>query len=144
MPMPVCFEKLAASFVDFLVEDHDASFIKKGNVFVINGEKLHAYKDPYDFKICNIMFKPEMLKSAGPDLRALNGFQALFILEPLYRSIRPYKSKLNTPIPSLEYVSSLIAAMIDEHHSKLLKFVNSLRLPLSSKRAGYRKTKSTP
>lgn len=101
------------------IVNDDASFIKKGNVFVINGETPHAYKDPHDLKICNIMFKPGLLRSAGPDLRASNGFQALFILEPFYRSINPYKSKLNIPIPSLECVSSLIAAMIDEYHSKL-------------------------
>lgn len=95
------------------------SFIKKGNVFVINSGTSHAYKAPYDFKICNIMFKPEMLNSAGSDLRTLNGFQALFILEPFYRNINSYTSKLNISIVSLEYVSSLISIMIKEYEEKL-------------------------
>ncbi|UUZ80397.1 helix-turn-helix domain-containing protein [Paenibacillus sp. P26] len=94
----------------------EASFIKKGNVFVIDGETPHAYKDPVDFKICNIMYRPEMLRSAGPDLRTSNGFQALFVLEPFYRNIHSYTSKLSLSIPSLEYVSSLIAVMIDEYN----------------------------
>ncbi|MEK4059926.1 MULTISPECIES: helix-turn-helix domain-containing protein [unclassified Paenibacillus] len=101
------------------VVNHEESFIKKGNVFVINGGTPHAYKDPYDFKICNIMYKAEMLKLAGPDLRTLNGYQALFVLEPFYRSINSYKSKLNMSIVSLEYVSSLITAMIKEYDEKL-------------------------
>ncbi|PAF31485.1 helix-turn-helix domain-containing protein [Paenibacillus sp. 7516] len=94
-------------------------FIKKGNAFVINGSTPHAYRDPHDFKICNIMFRPEMLASIGPDLKKSNGFQALFVLEPYYRNIHSYPSKLALPIPSLEYVESLIAVMIEEYHGQL-------------------------
>ncbi|MEO2205132.1 helix-turn-helix domain-containing protein [Paenibacillus pabuli] len=94
-------------------------FIKKGNAFVINGSTPHAYKDPHDFKICNIMFRPEMLASIGPDLKKSNGYQALFVLEPYYRNIHSYPGKLALPIPSLEYVESLIAVMIEEYHGKL-------------------------
>ncbi|UPK45159.1 helix-turn-helix domain-containing protein [Paenibacillus pabuli] len=96
----------------------EESFIKKGNVFVINGDTPHAYKDPYDFQICNIMFRPEMLASTGPDLRKSNGFQALFVLEPFYRNLHSYPSKLALPIPSLEYVELLISVMIEEYKSK--------------------------
>lgn len=94
-------------------------FIKKGNAFVINGFTPHAYRDPHDFKICNIMFRPEMLASIGPDLKKSNGFQALFVLEPYYRNIQSYPGKLALPIPSLEYVESLIAVMIEEYHGQL-------------------------
>ncbi|MGN7411289.1 helix-turn-helix domain-containing protein [Paenibacillus sp. SAF-068] len=93
-------------------------FIKKGNTFVINGDTHHAYKDPHDFRICNIMFSPEMLASAGPDLRKSNGFQALFVLEPFYRNIHSFPSKLSLSISSLEYVESLISFMIEEYQSK--------------------------
>ncbi|WP_373231230.1 helix-turn-helix domain-containing protein [Cohnella sp.] len=97
----------------------ESSFIKKGDVFVINESTSHAYKDPHDFKICNIMYRPEMLRSAGPDLRTSNGFQMLFVLEPFYRSIHSYKSKLSLSISSLEFVSALLSLMIDEYNSKL-------------------------
>lgn len=97
----------------------ESSFIKKGDVFVINEKTSHAYKDPLDFKICNIMYRPDMLRSAGPDLRTSNGYQALFVLEPYYRNIHPYNSKLSLPIPNLEYVSTLISAMIKEYNDKL-------------------------
>ena len=98
--------------------DEEEMFVKKGNVFVINGSTWHGYRNPHDFKICNIMYKPEMLGSVGIDLRALDGYQALFVLEPLYRSIHPYKSKLNLPIVELEHVSALIAGMIREYQEK--------------------------
>ena len=98
---------------------NEESFIKKGNVFVINGDTPHAYRDPHEFQICNIMYKPDMLKSAGSDLRTMNGYQALFILEPYYRQISSYNSKLNMTIPSLEYVSSLLTSMIKEYEDEL-------------------------
>ncbi|SET20997.1 helix-turn-helix domain-containing protein [Paenibacillus sp. NFR01] len=101
------------------VVNNEESFIKKGNVFVLGGGTPHAYKAPHDFKICNIMYRPQMLNSAGPDLRTLNGYQALFVLEPFYRSIHSYKSKVNISIASLEYVSQLVAGMIEEYETKL-------------------------
>lgn len=100
-----------------VVNDH-AYFVKKGDVFVINGDTLHGYKEPHHFKICNIMYRPEMLKYAGSDLKSINGYQALFILEPHYRNIHHYESKLSLPIPNLEYVSSTIDTMIREYDSK--------------------------
>ncbi|WNS46907.1 helix-turn-helix domain-containing protein [Paenibacillus sp. MMS20-IR301] len=100
------------------IVNNEESFIKKGNVFVLNGGTPHAYKAPFEFRICNVMFRPEMLKSAGADLRSLNGYQALFILEPFYRSINPYRSKLNLSIANLEYVSALVQAMISEYETK--------------------------
>ncbi|GIO86952.1 hypothetical protein J25TS5_38840 [Paenibacillus faecis] len=100
------------------IVNNEASFIKKGNVFVINGSTSHAYKDPCDLKICNIMYHPEMLHAAGPDLRTSTGFQALFILEPFYRQIHDYKSKLNLSMVGLDVVSSLISGMIEEYHNK--------------------------
>lgn len=96
----------------------EESFIKKGNVFVINGSTPHAYKVPHDFNICNIMYRPEMLAAAGPDLRTSNGFQALFVLEPLYRNTHPFPSQLALPISDMEYVSSLVSVMIGEYHEK--------------------------
>lgn len=101
------------------IVNNEEAFIKKGNVFVINGSTSHAYKDPQDFKICNIMYKPELLESAAQDLRTLNGFQALFILEPFYRNITAYTNKLSLTISSLEYVAHLVAVMIEEYDSRL-------------------------
>ncbi|NIK71991.1 AraC family L-rhamnose operon regulatory protein RhaS [Paenibacillus sp. BK720] len=100
------------------IVNSETYFIKKGNVFVINGPTFHAYQNPHEFKICNIMFRPEILRSAGPDLSNSNGFQALFVLEPFYRNIHSFQSGLSLSIPSLEHVSSIIAEMINEYNDK--------------------------
>lgn len=100
-----------------IVNDEE-SFIKKGNAFVINGSTEHAYREPNDFKICNIMYRPEMLAAAGPDLRASNGFQALFVLQPIYSDMRTRSDKLNLPMAGIEHAAALISAMIGEYESK--------------------------
>ncbi|MFB9324882.1 helix-turn-helix domain-containing protein [Paenibacillus aurantiacus] len=100
------------------IVNNETSFIKKGDVFVINGDTPHGYKDPHQFKICNIMYRAEMLRFAGPDLRTSNGYQALFVLEPYYRSIQPYPSKLSLPIPSLEYAASLVSGLMEEYQGQ--------------------------
>ncbi|NMO97654.1 helix-turn-helix domain-containing protein [Paenibacillus lemnae] len=100
------------------VINEQSYFVKKGDVFVINGDTLHAYKEPRHFKICNIMFRPEILKSAGSDLKKVNGFQALFVVEPHFRNFHHYQSKLSLPIPNLEHVSSQVDMMIEEYNHK--------------------------
>ncbi|MCR2804437.1 helix-turn-helix domain-containing protein [Paenibacillus soyae] len=100
------------------IVDSETYFIKKGNVFIINGPISHAYQNPHEFKICNIMFRSDLLRSAGPDLSTSNGYQALFVLEPLYRNIHSFQSGLSLSIPSLEHVSSIIAGMIKEYNDK--------------------------
>jgi AraC-like DNA-binding protein len=100
------------------IVDSETYFIKKGNVFVIDGPTSHAYRNPHAFKICNIMFRSDLLRSAGPDLSTSNGYQSLFVLEPLYRNIHSFQSGLSLSIPSLEHVSSTIAEMINEFNDK--------------------------
>jgi AraC-like DNA-binding protein len=41
------------------------------------------------------------------------------VLEPFYRNIHHYQSKLSLPISSLEYVTSLVSVMIEEYENKL-------------------------
>jgi AraC family L-rhamnose operon transcriptional activator RhaR/AraC family L-rhamnose operon regulatory protein RhaS len=97
----------------------EESFIKKGDVFVINGATTHAYKDPHEFRICNIMYAPDMLRSAGTELRKSNGYQALFVLEPFYRNINHFDSKMSLPISMLDYIASYVDFMIKEITDKL-------------------------
>lgn len=100
------------------IVNSETYFIKKGNVFVINGANPHAYQNPHEFRICNIMFRSEILRSAGPDLSSSNGFQALFVLEPFYRNIHSFQSGLRLSIPCMEHVTSIIAEMINEYNGK--------------------------
>ncbi|MEJ8305984.1 helix-turn-helix domain-containing protein [Saccharibacillus sacchari] len=100
------------------IVNNEESFIKKGNAFVINGATEHGYREPHDFRICNIMYRPEMLEAIGPDLRTSNGFQALFVLQPLYSDMRAHSDKLSLPIAGVEHVAALVSTMVSEYESK--------------------------
>ncbi|WP_058302338.1 helix-turn-helix domain-containing protein [Gorillibacterium timonense] len=96
----------------------EETFIKKGDVFVINGSTPHGYKDARDFKICNIMYRTHMLSSMKTDLNHSSGFQALFVIEPFYRQEQPFMSRLSLDIAKLEYVLGLISHLIEEYINK--------------------------
>ncbi|MGF9696911.1 helix-turn-helix domain-containing protein [Paenibacillus sp. MABNR03] len=101
------------------IVDDEVSFIKKGHVFVISGETSHAYKDPCDFKICNIMFRPEILQHhLGSDLLTFDGYHSMFVLEPLYRNSPSEKSQMVMSLNDFDYIESFIADMINEYHLK--------------------------
>lgn len=95
------------------IVNDEISFIKKGHAFVINGETAHAYLDPCDFRICNIMYQPEMLQHIGADLISFNGYHELFVLEPLYRN--KTKNHLYMSLTDLEYIEAFIDGMINEY-----------------------------
>lgn len=100
------------------VVNTEETFIKKGDVFVINGSTPHGYKDTQNFKICNIMYKTDMLPETGSDLNKLSGFQALFVFEPIYRTEELLKSRLNLSLSSLEFVSTYVAELVREYEEK--------------------------
>ena len=57
-------------------------FIKKGDVFGVTGNAQHGFTDCHDFRICNIMFLPEVMFAPFPDLKHCPGFHSIFMLEP--------------------------------------------------------------
>lgn len=109
------------------IVNSEETFIKKGDVFVIDDATSHAYKDPHEFRICNIMYNPELLRSAGPELRTSSGYQALFVLEPFYRNINHSISKMSLSISILDYISSHVDFMIEEYANKLQGYQTILR-----------------
>lgn len=109
------------------IVNNEESFIKKGDVFVIDNTTSHGYKNPREFRICNIMYKPEMLTWAGSELRKSTGYQALFVLEPYYRNINHLLSKMSLAVSNLDDVSSHIAFMIEEFTNKLNGYQTILR-----------------
>ena len=70
----------------------DARFeISQGDVFAIGRDVRHGYESPsQDFRICNVMFRPEALINADYDIKQLAGFHALFLLEPVLNAGQCY------------------------------------------------------
>ncbi|MDT8717481.1 helix-turn-helix domain-containing protein [Clostridium sp. 19966] len=93
-------------------------FVKKGDVFVINGNTSHGYENTEEFKICNIMYKPEHLHRVGNDLKKSSGYQALFVIEPFLAKEYNFKSKLQLNIYDYAKIKEIIFHMVNEYESK--------------------------
>jgi AraC-like DNA-binding protein len=98
--------------------DNESYFVKKGDVFVISDNTSHGYEKTNDFRICNIMYRPERLLSSDYDVRKLAGFHALFVIEPYLTMERSFQSRLKLSLADFDQVNSIIACMVQEYDKK--------------------------
>ncbi len=89
--------------------------ISHGDVFVINDNTAHGYADPVDFKICNIMFDPDMFFPDDLDIKRSVGFNALFVIEPHFSKEQKFSSRLRLSIGDFQYICNLISDMLFEY-----------------------------
>ncbi|SFR67754.1 AraC family transcriptional regulator [Anaeromicropila populeti] len=99
------------------IVDNNSYPIRKGDVFVICNNTSHGYENTYDFKICNIMYRPELL-SSELDLRSLAGYHALFVLEPYLSMEHSFQGRLKLKMNDFDNVSNMISCMITEYAEK--------------------------
>lgn len=103
----------------FQVVENDAYPIAKGDVFVLDKYTSHSYTNAENFKICNVMFRPEALFEQLPHIRQNAGFQALFILEPYYAKHHQFCSRFRLKPEDFSSIQKMLAEMIHEHTQKL-------------------------
>lgn len=92
--------------------------VRKGDVFVMGQGVSHGYADPRNFRICNIMFRPEALLAADYDVKRLPGFHALFLLDPL-NNAQSFRSRLKLPPDRFGRLEALIEEAVAEYSSDL-------------------------
>lgn len=92
--------------------------IKKGDVFVINDRTSHGYKNPKDFKICNIMFHPSYFFDSLTDIKTSAGFHALFVIEPVLTSERGFQGQLSLSMEQCDQVNALAKRLFQEFQAK--------------------------
>jgi AraC-like DNA-binding protein len=97
--------------------DNDSYQIKKGDVFVISNNTSHGYENTSDFRICNIMYRPELL-SSETDIRRLSGYHALFVIEPYLSTEHCFQSRLTLQLSDFDETNNIISAMIQEYNHK--------------------------
>ncbi|MBS5932668.1 MAG: helix-turn-helix domain-containing protein [Clostridiales bacterium] len=93
--------------------------IKKGDIFVIGSNTAHGFKDSKNFRLCNIMFRPELMFSQDFDIKKSKGFHALFVLEPYITKEYEFQSKLRLNFTDYEKVSSMIDEMMYEYKVRM-------------------------
>lgn len=68
--------------------------VSAGNVFVVQGNQVHCFRDREDLVMVNVMYDPLRLPLPEGLLRRLPGYSALFLLEPTFRSAHRFSSRL--------------------------------------------------
>lgn len=92
--------------------------IKKGDVFVIGADTAHGYDHTNDFKLCNIMFRMNHIFPPGIDLCNMEGFHALFVIEPTLTKSHSFQSRLTLTDQMFIQVNQTISQMISEYEKK--------------------------
>lgn len=100
------------------IVDDEKFFIKKGDVFVISNDTFHGYEETENFRICNVMYQPEILFSSDYDVKKNAGFHALFVLEPYFTKEYTFKSRLMLKPKDFDRINLLIDFMVSEYENK--------------------------
>lgn len=120
------------------IVDGERSVISKGDVFVIGNGISHGFDSTHGLRVCNIMYRPDMLFSGDMDIRKIPGFHALFLLEPYFNSTQHFRSRLKlTPadfslvMPLLERAESEYTSDSPGRNTMVLACVRQLAVILS-------------
>lgn len=90
------------------IVDGERSVISKGDIFVIGNGISHGFDQPDKLRICNIMYRPDMLFPADSDIKQLPGFHALFLLEPYFNSTQHFQSHLRLTPADFQLIQPLL------------------------------------
>ncbi len=96
---------LGGEAVHFTEKDEHA--ISRGDVFVIQGELAHGYRDSHSLSLLNLMFDSKRFNFPESDLRSIPGYHVLFTLEPQYRQRHRFASRLRLNEAQLEQAAVL-------------------------------------
>jgi len=93
--------------------------VNAGDVFVLQGQQRHYFKDAGKIEIVNVMYDGIKNKSLIPErIRQMEGYNALFILEPLYRAKHHFKNKLRLNRDELAKIEIILNMMFHELEQK--------------------------
>lgn len=92
--------------------------VQKGDVFVINNDTIHGYENAINFKICNIMFQLNETFPMTYDIWQLEGFHALFVIEPYLAKDHLFQNRLRLFLPQFNEIEFLTQKMLKEYQDK--------------------------
>ena len=101
-----------------VLEDHEY-LVSAGDVFVLQGNQRHYFRDAGSVEIINLMVDRNRLNDLiHKKVRDLDGFKALFILEPKYRSKYHFKNMLKLTCQELSAADVILNTMFVEQERK--------------------------
>lgn len=93
--------------------------VSAGDVFVLQGNQRHYFMDASQVEIVNVMYdginKAEIVDDS---IKKMEGYNALFIFEPYYRSNHRFKNKLRLNRDELAKIEIILNAMFYEQENK--------------------------
>jgi len=93
--------------------------VSEGDIFILQGFQNHYFKDAGKAEIINVMFDPVKSSSLlSPDIKIIDGYSALFILEPRYRNRIHFKNMLHLGKVDLAKAEYILNSMIHEIKAK--------------------------
>ncbi|MHC4995245.1 MAG: helix-turn-helix domain-containing protein [Planctomycetota bacterium] len=98
--------------------DYEDYPIGPGDVFVINGAQSHGYADVEGLTLCNIMYDPARFLKGQRDLNQMEGYQALFDLEPRTSQEPGFKQRLRLAGAQRAHIESLLRLLKAEFDDK--------------------------
>jgi AraC-like DNA-binding protein len=97
-----------------VVERHEYP-VSSGDVFVLQGNQKHYFKDSSQLEIVNVMFDEANCPGMIPEkIKLYDGFKALFVLEPKYRNRHHFKNSLRLQPKQLAQVEMILNSMFYE------------------------------
>ena len=97
------------------IENDEKYTICKGDAFVVGRDLIHGFENPHNFKICNIMYKPELILNNIRDIQESTGFHSLFVLEPYLSRDFHFTNHLKLSVRLFESVNQIISNLIQEY-----------------------------
>lgn len=89
-----------------------------GDVFLLQGEKQHYFKERYKLALFNLMFDHARIPLPMDELKKIPGYHALFVLEPSYRERHKFESRLHLSRIALAHCEALISSIKEECEKK--------------------------
>lgn len=90
--------------------------LRRGDVFVLNRNRVHGFKNTHQLVICNIMYTDEIFTNFMGDIKTMEGFQSLFLLGANPRTEIP--SKLTLSLDNFNTIERQLLSMEQEFIKK--------------------------
>lgn len=89
--------------------------VTAGDVFVLQGNQKHYFRDAKGIEIVNVMFSPKTRdKLISPLVKKMEGYNAMFVLESNYRAKHHLKNNLHLERSELARMEFILNSMIQE------------------------------
>ncbi len=93
--------------------------VTSGDVYVLMGNQEHGFQNTTrDFRVCNVMFRPELFNFPLEKLKTMPGYQALFLLEPERRKESEFRGLLSLDSANLKEVLEKVRRLRHEMETR--------------------------